>query len=608
MGYFEVNMDCMRRRRNKLYNKLIELLDQNTDRTSLEIVSEPSVFDEQYMIVKKDKLLVRLNSCYSPINEAKKWAEQYRFTNMNIIITMFGLGNGSFAREIINQKNKSDILFIYEPSIEIFTHVLYNYDISDIIDNISVVLTIEGVNEFDFRNDLKLYTNITNIYSQVRCIHPYYQDIFPESAIRFWKEIKDNYIHTRMDINTEQFFGKKFITNGLYNARYLKDSNRLLDLKEIINTDVPAIIVAAGPSIKDSIEELRRAKGKAYIFVVDRILQYILDAGVEPDFIVTVDPIKPLKYFTTRTDVTAPLLCEMSSNWEVLDQHKGKKIFYSGGPYFQMVYLSQKLEAPCINTGASVATTAFASCVKLGFKKIVLVGQDLAYDGEMSHAGGVAEKSVKQRITYVEGLNGEKIRSRLDWYEFLTWFQDMIILHPEIQVFDTKSKGAKIKGAIQMPLKDIIDQYGIENTNLDNELHNLKGTFSDEAMEGVREFFSDTYEELYNLKKKAKEAIRLCDEQIRIYKNNNGDNHLTEKNFNKISKINEYIIKQPAYHLLESFITAQSAQEISELYQFSDDPINDTIATYEKSKKIFQAIIDGAEFLKPVFDEMMPHI
>lgn len=608
MGYFEVNMDCMRRRRNKLYNKLIELLDQNTDRTSLEIVSEPSVFDEQYMIVKKDKLLVRLNSCYSPINEAKKWAEQYRFTNMNIIITMFGLGNGSFAREIINQKNKSDILFIYEPSIEIFTHVLYNYDISDIIDNISVVLTIEGVNEFDFRNDLKLYTNITNIYSQVRCIHPYYQDLFPESAIRFWKEIKDNYIHTRMDINTEQFFGKKFITNGLYNARYLKDSNRLLDLKEIINTDVPAIIVAAGPSIKDSIEELRRAKGKAYIFVVDRILQYILDAGVEPDFIVTVDPIKPLKYFTTRTDVTAPLLCEMSSNWEVLDQHKGKKIFYSGGPYFQMVYLSQKLEAPCINTGASVATTAFASCVKLGFKKIVLVGQDLAYDGEMSHAGGVAEKSVKQRITYVEGLNGEKIRSRLDWYEFLTWFQDMIILHPEIQVFDTKSKGAKIKGAIQMPLKDIIDQYGIENTNLDNELHNLKGTFSDEAMEGVREFFSDTYEELYNLKKKAKEAIRLCDEQIRIYKNNNGDNHLTEKNFNKISKINEYIIKQPAYHLLESFITAQSAQEISELYQFSDDPINDTIATYEKSKKIFQAIIDGAEFLKPVFDEMMPHI
>ncbi|NMA73286.1 MAG: motility associated factor glycosyltransferase family protein [Bacteroidales bacterium] len=608
MDYFEVNMDCMRQRRNELYKKLVNFMNQNMNSKTLEVVSEPSKYDEHYMIVKKDDLLTRLNSCYSPKNEAMKWVEQFSFTNINIIIAMFGFGTGSIPREVIRQKNKTDMLFIYEPSIEIFTHVLYNFDISDIINDNSVVLTIEGVNEFEFRNLLKLYTNITNIYSQIRCTHPYYQDLFPESAINFWKEIKDNYIHARMNINTEQYFGERFITNALFNTRYLKDSNRLLDLKDIIDTEVPAIIVAAGPSLKNNIEELRRAKGKAYIFVVDRILDYVLEAGIEPDFIVTVDPIKPIEYFTTRTDVTTPLLCEMSSNWEVLNQHKGKKIFFSCNPYFQMMYLSQKKNPPILNTGASVATTAFASCVKLGFNKIVLVGQDLAYDGEMTHAGGIAEKSSKQKEVYVEGLDGKKVRSRLDWYEFLIWFQDMIILHPEIQVIDTKIKGAKIQGAIQMTLKDVVNKFGTKNVNINNELNNIKGTFSKEDMEGIRKFFSDTYDELRNLKKKAEEAILLCEEQIRIYKNNYCDNHLTEKNYKKISKINQYISEQPAYHLLETFITAETAQEISEMYQFSDDRINDIISTYEKSKKIFQAIIDGTEFLRPEFDKMMPYI
>jgi len=608
MSYFNSNMTALEQNRHDLYKKIKKYINDYTSGSSVTVTSELALDGEKYLLVEKDKVLHRLNSSYSPKNEAEQWVKQFSFNNYGIIISLFGLGSGLFARELIRNKGKMDVLVIYEPSIDIFIHALQNYDISDIIKNETTILTIEGINEFDFRQSLRALVNITNIKSQIQCIHPGYDDLFPEKAIYFWKEIKDTYIHEKININTERFFGKRYITNALFNARFIKDSIRLIDLKENINPDVPAIVVAAGPSVADNIDELRRAKGKAYIFVVDRILDYILDSGIEPDFIVTIDPIKPIEYFTKKENIRVPLLCELVSNWEVLDRHKGKKIIFSCNPYFQMMYLSQKKEPPVLNTGASVATAAFSSCVKLGFKRIALVGQDLAYDGDLTHAGGIAEKAHIQYDIYVDGIDGKKVRSRPDWYEFLNWFKDVIVLNPGIEVIDTKTKGAKIEGARQMSLKDVIDNFGIENAVNDKIINDIECTFSEEELEGIRKFFRDSYDELGNLKRKSRQAVQICEEQIRYYKYNTHDNHITERNFKKLSKINEYIIKQPIYFLLDSFITAEAAQQMSEMYTFTNDDIRDKIDTYEKSLRIFNALIDAVEYAKKVFEENMEYI
>lgn len=605
---YDSNMSSLKKFRYELYKKVSSHIQEQNVNPSITVISEQAVFGEKYILVQKDNVLHRLNSSYSPTNEAEKWVKQFRFTSYGIVISLFGLGSGLFARELIKNKGNKDFLIIYEPSIEIFIHVLQYYDITDIIENKTVILAVEGINEFAFNQALRGLLNITNLYSQIKCTHPGYEEMFPEKAIYFWKTIKDNYIHERLNINTERVFGKRYISNALFNARYINDSIRLIDLKEYINTDIPAIIVAAGPSVNDNIEELRRAKGRAYIFVVDRILDYILDSGIEPDFIVTIDPIKPLEYFTKREDITAPLLCELASNYEVLNRHKGRKIIYSCNPYFQMMYLSQGKEPPVINTGASVATAAFSACVKLGFKRIVLVGQDLAYDGELTHAGGITEKIASENDIYVDGINGEKVRSRHDWYQFLNWFADVIMQNPDTEVIDTKTKGAKIKGAKLMSLKDVIDKFGAESDAANKVFSDIKSTFNDEEMEKIRKFFRDSYEELEVLKKKAKEAIQICEDQIRIYKNNGKDNYITEKNYHKLYKINEYISKQPVYYLLNSFITSEAAQQMSEMYTFTDDEIRDKIETCEKSLHIFRALVDGVEYAKKVYDENMEYI
>ena len=608
MNYFETNLECIKENRKELYDKLTKFIKNHEVNASLIIQSEMALDGDSYLLVKKDNILHRLNSSYSPKNEAEKWVEQYSFTNMNVVISIFGFGSGFFARELMNHKGENDIVIIYEPSIDVFIHTLYNYDITDIISESSMGITIEGINEFEFHQMLRGAISITNIFSQIKCTHPGYEELFTEGAVHFWKEIKDAFIHVRMNINTEKIYGKRIIANSLINARYIKSSICLGAIKEVINTNIPAIIVAAGPSVEESIKDLVNAKEKAYIFAVDRILDYLLDSGIEPDFVGTVDPVKDIKYFSRRSDIETPLLCCLDSNWEVLKHHIGKKIVYSTNPFFQRLYISQKKVPPLLDTGASVATVLFSICIQLGFKKIILVGQDLAYYGDLTHAGGATDKSSTGYDTYVEGVSGEKVRTRHDWYEFLSWFNDAIFLNPDVEVIDTKNKGAKIQGVIQKPLSDAISNYEKHIKTDISKISDIANTFSEEEMKSVRLYINDSYQELRNIVRKSKEAIVICESQIRTYKNNYEDNYLTNKNYKKLSRINEYISRQPIYLMLETFITAEAELHLSEMYSFTEDHYMDKLNTFERSIEIYKAIIAGAEYAKQVYDENVQYI
>ena len=58
-------------------------------------------------------------------------------------------------------------------------------------------------------------------------------------------------------------------------------------------------------------------------------------------------------------------------------------------------------------------------------KKIILVGQDLSYDGEMAHAGKIKQNAEwkDSREIYVEGLYGGRVKTRADWLNFINWLK-----------------------------------------------------------------------------------------------------------------------------------------------------------------------------------------
>lgn len=606
MGYYEKNIDCIKNKRSFMYNKLKDTditLTSNRISSIYEVDTRESV---TAIVVGRNKKEYRINSSYYPTEEAEKWASQYKSKNMNIMVSMFGLGNGTFARAILTNLGENHSLLIYEPSADLFYYVINHYDLTDILSDKRVIISVEKINDYEFHSNLRAVMNISNIGDLAMCVHPHYDVIFPESCILYWNELKESYFSARMNINTEIHFGRRFIENTLKNIKYISDSLSLPELKKYLPKDVPAIVVAAGPSVGKQIEELKRAKGRTVIFAVDRILEFLLDSGLEPDFVLTIDAMKPVKYFTQREDVTVPLICFQESNYEITERHKGKKIICNCTTFLEKIYTDAGKLPPKTLSSASVATLAFTVCVELGFKNIILVGQDLAYDGEQSHTGKEKEVYGTDRDVMLEDIHGNPIRSRYDWKEFVTWYEDALTLLPDINVIDAKEKGAKIKGTTVLPLKEALSQYCETEFDYNQLGFEKKNTFNQEDMQHIKNYLNKSFESLQSIQRKSKEAIKICDKLIRDSRYN--DSGAFQTQIMRLTKINEYISKQRIYLLMDRYVIAVSAQSIMEMNRFTDDPTENSINTYEKSKSIFEAIVEAAAYIKPKLEEAIEQV
>lgn len=601
MDYYEKNLECIKEYKNSMYHS-IQKLDNSKISYRLDAITSNQTRDGQLALtIRYQDKEYRLNSPYNPAKEAERWVEQYSFHSINNVITMFGFGNGIFARALTSRLSKGDTLIIYEPCAELFFHVLKYYDITDLLSNSKVFIAIEGINDFDFHNMLRIKTTIMNIKGVIRCTHPNYDKIFTESNLIFWKELRDIYKTTIIQANTAINFGKVYIENILKNIVYLSESATIFELKESLPKDIPAIVVAAGPSVSSQIEELKKAKGKAVIVAVDRILDFLLDSGIVPDFVFTLDPSKPVEYFSKREDISIPLLSFMASNHQIYRIHKGKKIICNCSDFLVSFYRDIGKVPPTIISSGSVATAAFTACVELGFKNIILVGQDLAYKGDATHAGGIEEKVVSNTDILVEGVQGGMVKSRYDWKEYLTWYEDFLTLFPQVNVIDTKDSGAKIKGTKLMTLEEAIGTYSVGEKDFTINSDFLSKTMSENDIDKLLIHLSNGLDQVNILERKAKEAIKLCDKLIFDSKKNIHSIEI-DKNLKKLKNINTLIEEQNIYPLMNYYVQAVSTQKLAEIYHFKDDLTEDSLKTFISSKSIYEAVIEAVDLIRPLLN------
>lgn len=602
--YFEKNMESMKRFQYRLYEGCQKKNNPEIEKQLDEVWSSPARNGELVLYIRKDLTEYRMNSSYRPAEEASRWAEQYEFRNLHTVVTMYGLGNGIFARALLDRMGDTDMILLYEPCRECFEHVLENYDLTDILKRNNVMLIVEGINDLDSHFMLYSVMNIANLRSQIRCVHPNYDKIFPESCIRFYKEIKSSINSERINLNTAIYFGEKVIENTVRNLCFLKESLSFQGLRKVMPLEMPAIIVAAGPSVQENIQELKRAKGRAIIFAVDRVLEYLLDSGVTPDFVVTLDPKKKLEHFSLRENIDIPLFCYLEANPEILHHHKGKKIICSSSRYIEGLYQQSGSSQVRIGTAGSVAVATYKICVALGFQRIILVGQDLAYSNGRSHVGNVTEDNVKQEVS-IEGLDGSMIQSRSDWRDFVLQYQDLIRVNPEVEVIDAKKSGARIKGAAVMLLSEAICRYGADHGGM---------VFSASKIEKIgitgerlSVFLKDSMQTLDKIEKEAGKAIRECDKVLKAYKRK-PDLDDIDKSYKKLRLVNRFIQEQEISKLLNSYITAKTAQLLAEIGLLTGDRGTDIKNVYGSSKAVYQATIDAVDFTRDLMNEALEEL
>ncbi len=605
------NLETIEKNNPRLYEKMNSFDLKSAKRVIDILETEPGLDGNNILYIEKDGIDYRLNSMYSPVYEAERWCEQFKFENVSNTVIMFGFGNGYFVREILRRLPENDKIFIFEPSYQIFYHVLENYDLNDIFNDSRVIIGIQEINQFDYHLILKTQLNAANLKTQIVCSHPHYEKIFQKNYMDFLNEVKGAMEYVQMNFNTYTYLARASTLNTVKNIENTDDYISIQDLKRAYDLDAPVVIVAAGPSVEESIEELKQIQGKAYIIAVDRILDYLLDAGITPDFVATMDSAKMVSHFTKRPYVEIPMFCILQSRFEIMQKQRGKKILCRVESFIGQFFEKQGKDIYDMEIGQSVACFAFQVAAFLGAKNLILVGQDLAYNGSITHAGGEISNPSGSNVVMVEGVNGEKVASRYDWREYAIWYEEVIHENKDLVVYDTKTHGAKIRGSINMNLLDAVKVCTTESTHIDDMkeiLDSVPLLFQQQDREKLKEYIKNASDDLERIKRKSREGAGYCYDVIQLIKNKKLNSAKVDNRLSKINQINDLIKEPSVYSFLDSIIMGKIRTDYLSVDILSGEEEQDNLHVFEVQKNFFEAAEEAAKEVQKWVKETLEKI
>ncbi|GGG13255.1 hypothetical protein GCM10007425_04440 [Lysinibacillus alkalisoli] len=389
------------------------------------------------------------------------------------ILFVFGIYAVHELQHIYKTKNKETIIIVIEPNISFFTTALHQKNL-DFFGKENIYLFVDDAidNIITFLQPMMHDINFVKLVKQVNFYFTSYYRMYDlnltKQLITLIRQTILSTIHTFGNDVEDSLIG---LRHNLYNLPYILESK---DTSKLMNSykDVPAIVVAAGPSLNKNIKYLKGVKRKAVIIAVDTIINRLLDEGITPDFVCSIERVPQVydyfykdKIFPKSINLVGPAVLDS----RVFETFEGNQIIPFRNEVAETEWLQRIMAQPItagINMGSSCAHVAFGMADHLGCSPIILVGQDLAYGSNESetHASGTfydAEEPTKEQKRdqdYVEGYYGEQVLTTRIWLQFKTWFEKRIG-EANLKVIDATEGGARIYLTEQATLKQCIDIY-----------------------------------------------------------------------------------------------------------------------------------------------------
>lgn len=543
---------------------------------------------------------IRLNSKYKPLMEAEKWLEQYELDKDNICVVLFGMANTIILNRLLEKISSNSKVYIYEPDKMIYLYNLYNTDMTMLFADKRIKIvndSIFDITQDDFVKEILSDNLLENI---VVMFHPGYTEAFKDEAVAMNNIISNKVNGILINQYNVSRLSKIMVINTIRNLHFIADSNLVSEFINKRYKNIPAIIVSAGPSLDKNIKFLMNAVGKAFIFSTDTALKYLAKNNIPCDAVICMDPEKSIEHFCNDDYKSIPMFCALESRNEIMEFNTGKKIFVQGQIFMKELYKKFNICLEEYDVGGSVATAAIATSVKLGFKNIILIGQDLAYGNGTTHAGGVkktVEDEEKLQVL-VDGIYGETVKSRADWNIYREWIENYIDKNKNINIIDATEGGAMIHGSIVMTLSEAIDKYcESDGVNIKKILQEKKATFKDRKSE-IEDKIKHLEKQFEDIQKKVSLGQQYTEQLISATISNTINTTVRTKKLKEIDKINSFLEKQPAYEILDRYMTC----EIKEQALIKD---NSFLGALKTTKRFYKLIEQAVVELMPILQEVL---
>lgn len=605
---YEKNLSAIGERFPKLKD-LIEKEQYKLD--DVEVFVEHSADEGVIFKVKKEERILYLNGKREALRPARRWIKSLGEISDHAFIGMFGIGNGAYLRECIEATKESVNIMAYEPSLTIFLTLLREIDISDLIENRPIGFVVEGLNGGERDAIFEYFVSFENVGHVKEFLYPNYNELYPEKSLDFFKKFTNVVSGIFIRRNTFIRFSDILAKNFFNNMTYVLDGYKTRQLTDLLPLDVPAILVASGPSLNKNMHELKKAKDKAFIIVVDSAVKPLMEAGIIPDVFVTIDGKKTVVLENSEKVKDIPLITPVTASEKILDFHKGKKIFYSEGiPMLDNMFKSVGVSFEPVNGGGSVATVGFSLAYMLGFNTIILVGQDLAFTGNKCYVDGAfnahEEEIDTSRLRKVKGNYEDKLPIRTDMKVYLDWYNNYISgikKHADVKVINATEGGAWIEGTEIMTLAEAIEQECHKTVNISECLEKLTPVFDLEQRDAALEYMKSLPEELIKIKgriKKGKSLYRRLDKMCKA-ESIKKDEYLIL--LRKIDHITKELQSNPLYFIMNYTLSLADYIITSQTYQAMDSAEEEGIEIARQGMKYMDILKECSDVLLLIIEE-----
>lgn len=398
----EENIDLIKKYDSNLANKILMFKEE---KSNLEICKTQ---EGEYNLVYRGCCL---HSQKGAIKEAKDIASKVD-EEENSIRVIFGLGLGYVVEEISNKIKKSKII-VYEPALDIIHYVLSIAKIDSLYkDNVFLCNDKETLAEYVLEN--------TDNKSKMKLIYTKsYKEIFPNEFNEILQTIQTSQGQHSANVNTIIKKAPQALNNTYANLKKVLNLPYIMQYKDIYKGKT-ALIISAGPSLKDNIETIKNNKDKFVIFCVNVAMEYVINSGIEPDFIIDIEAAGADYQYKDIDISNSYLILEPFSHYLKYDIQAKKVITYISKNNFLNGWLRSGLEIDDnLETMGTVSYTALDCAYIMGFDKIILIGQDLAYKDGQCYAKGSRYEDLecvfdeKQNKYVIQARDFEKYAQKL---------------------------------------------------------------------------------------------------------------------------------------------------------------------------------------------------
>jgi hypothetical protein len=414
-----------------------------------------------------DGRLVRFHSGRDPIAEADRYLDHACPGTLPPVAIVIGPGLG-YILETIERRAAGTKVIAIEPFAGMARAMLERRDWREWIHSGRLTLVVGP--DYVGASDAGRLLDDQSIPAPA-IEHPVLGGAFPAQIARA-REVAQHIVRgAQSNAEARRRFAGRYLLNTIENLPALIAEGDVSSLRDLFH-GVPALVVAAGPSLDRNIAQVRAAADRALIIAVDTTLRPLRAAGIRPHLVAAVDPSElNAKHLIGATDTDGSwLVSEGSVDPRVFSAFAGRVFGFRVGNHHPWPWLgSCGFDRGVLRAWGSVLTTAFDLACHAGCDPIVFAGVDLAYTDGVHYCRGTIHEDAANHSAPVEAradafaawqrdhqrptcretdIRGASIMSTPDFVQFRDWLVSRSVSVQPRRVLNATGAGILHGGAI----------------------------------------------------------------------------------------------------------------------------------------------------------------